>query len=84
MYQRQSFLAPKTDMTDQSSRNSTFHHNMNPHYASFDGTFVGGHGSLPGYGDPKPEYYSGAPIGGSVVSPATDGGELPTGFANGR
>jgi hypothetical protein len=85
MYQHQSFLAPKTDMTDASSRNSTIHHSMNPHYASFDGTVVGGReSSLQSYGDPKYEFYSETPTSGTVVSPAAHGGELQPGFANGR
>jgi hypothetical protein len=85
MYQHQSFLAPKTEMTDQSSRNSTLQHSMNPHFASFDSTFVGGHdSSLPRYGSPKQNYYSDAPARGSVGSPATQGGELPAGRANSR
>lgn len=85
MYQHQSFLAPKTEMTDQSSRNSTLQHSMNPHFASFDSTFAGGRdNSLPGYGGPKQDYYSDTPGRGSVVSPTTHGGELPTGRANSR
>jgi hypothetical protein len=85
VYQRQSFLAPKTEITDQSPRHSTFHHGMNPHYTSFEDNFVRGReSSLPGYGSPKPDYYVDAPNASSRASPVAHGGELPAGLANGR